>query len=64
MFTLNYTTNKSEVQIKFADLTAAFIAARSLDPLKANGTVANIFVGDEEGDGVYMVPPMKYLINA
>ena len=64
MYTLNYKTCSEDVQIKFATLRDACIAAQSLDPLKDQKVIADLHVSDEEdSDGVYLVPSLDYLMK-
>ena len=64
MFTLNYKTRSEGVQIKFATLRDACIAARVLDPLRDQKVVTDLHVSDEEDpDGCYLVPSLEYLMK-
>ena len=64
MFTLNYKTCSEDVQIKFATLRDACIAARSLDPLKDQKVVADLYVSSEENpDGVFLIPSLDFLLK-
>lgn len=59
MFTLNYKTRSEDVQIRFAVLHDAFIAARALDPLKTLRAIADLRVSDEaDPDRIYLIPSL------